>query len=180
MRTTPSPGPKIARALCRAGVGIACLLAVATPALAVSTRDLVALAQAGLSDDLLVALIETDATVFGLDAPRILELRRQGLSERVLIAMMRSGQLVTSPTGEAPTATPADRDVDAPPLVAIGETPAPGIQVQQTSVIVVPWVSAFRPPGAPSVIAPASQITRGFGRFMNDGWVDGRPPSGAR
>lgn len=188
MSTTPRPRPrpKGAHAACLALAVIACLVAPATAALAVSTRDLVALAQAGLSDDVLVALIEADGTVFSLDAPRILELRQQGLSERVIMAMLRSGRQAAPPQAAAPQAPAAplalaDLSDGAPTLVIIGETPAPPVvQVQQTSVIVVPWVPVFRAPAGPPSTAPTLQGLRGFGRFINDGWVDGRPPSGAR
>ena len=43
-----------------------------TVARAVSTRDLIELSKAGLGDEVLVALIEADGTVFNLDAPKIL------------------------------------------------------------------------------------------------------------
>ena len=60
------------------------------PPWAVSTRDLIELSKAGLGDEVLVALIEADGTVFNLDAPKILELRAAGVSERVITAMIRN------------------------------------------------------------------------------------------
>ena len=68
----------------------AALLVIGTPtvARAVSTRDLIELSKAGLGDEVLVALIEADGTVFNLDAPKILELRAAGVSERVITAML--------------------------------------------------------------------------------------------
>jgi len=164
------------------------VFANAVPALAVSERDLVALAQAGLSDDVLVALVEADDTVFPLDAPRILELRQQGLSERVIMAMLKNGRHTPhAPASQAgsltaPPVGPAAAVPDDPPsLVVIGEQPPPTV-VQQTSVVVVPWVPIFAPPivGRPSNTHTLPPSFRGFGRFINDGWVEGRPPSGAR
>ncbi len=161
------------------------------PALAVSERDLVALAQAGLSDDVLVALVEADDTVFPLDAPRILELRQQGLSERVIVAMLKNGrharQAPAWPAG-SPTASSfgaaASVPDDPPSLVVIGEQPAPAppAVVQQTNVVVVPWMPIVVPPiiGRPSNTHTLPPSFRGFGRFINDGWIEGRPPSGAR
>jgi hypothetical protein len=73
--------------------------------------------------------------------------------------------------------------VEEPPsLVVIGERPEPAPEVvQQTSVIYVPYLVPLgsghhRPPTK----APVRSGYRGFGRFINDGWVEGRPPSGAR
>ena len=57
---------------------------------AVSTRDLIELSKAGLGDEVLVALVEADGTVFSLDAPKILELRAAGVSERVITAMLKN------------------------------------------------------------------------------------------
>ena len=168
----------------------ACVFGASVPALAVSERDLVALARAGLSDDVLVALVEADDTVFPLDAPRILELRQQGLSERVILAMLKNGRhaphapasqggSLTAPSFDAPAPVPDD----PPSLVVIGEpAPAPPTVVQETNVVVVPWVPIFAPPivGRPSHTHTLPPSFRGFGRFINDGWVEGRPPSGAR
>lgn len=55
-----------------------------------SARDLVALHQAGLGDDVLIALIESNYAMFNLGYVEIVDLRRQGLSERVLIKMIES------------------------------------------------------------------------------------------
>jgi hypothetical protein len=172
-----------------AGAIAATVLIVAAapvPAAAASMADLVQLSRAGLSDDILVALVEADDTSFALDAPKILELRQQGLSERVIAAMIKSGRShdrrTPAPQG-GPDATCPGCDVagqpstaDEPPsLVIIGaqkeEPPAPAPQ----QVIVVPWVyavtghSGHHPPRGQAPRTPY----RGFGRFINDGWVDG-------
>lgn len=55
-----------------------------------AVRDLVALHQAGLGDDVLVALIEAHNAVFNLGYVEIVDLRKQGLSERVLIKMIEA------------------------------------------------------------------------------------------
>jgi len=172
----------------RLAAAATCLLLFAAPAFAVSTRDLVALAQAGLSDDVLVALVEADRTVFNLDAPRILELRAQGLSERIIIAMLKNGHRA-SQEDEA-TAALAPTPPDPPSLVVIGEHTPPPVTVQQTNVVVVPWVPVVTLPAGPPVPVPSQQVFRGFGRFINNGcvdrwvvntgWVERRPHSSAR
>ena len=75
-----------------AAAACAVLLVGGAPDLAwaVSTRDLIELSKAGLGDEVLVALVEADGTVFSLDAPKILELRAAGVSERVITAMLKN------------------------------------------------------------------------------------------
>lgn len=50
------------------------------------------LKSAGVSDDILVALIRQDDASFRLNAQDIIDLRRQGLSERVILAMLGAGR----------------------------------------------------------------------------------------
>ena len=105
---------------------VALLLLASVRVEAVSVRDIIELSRAGLSDEVLVALIEVDDTPFSLDARRLLELRAAGVSDRVLLAMLRSGR-VKSPEPAAvhpvaPVVTPA------PPVVVVVEdrrTPQP-------------------------------------------------------
>lgn len=191
MRITFSRLPRAAARGVRSAVLAAVVLAAgAVPALAVSTRDLVALAQGGLSDDVLVALVEADGTEFALDAAQILELRRQGVSERVILAMLRNSRRAAPARDDAPQpAVDVVPAADPPSLVIIGEKPAPAI-VEQTTVFVVPYVPVVVGgpvvpvvgPVAPGHTRPAGGIPgyRGFGRFINNGWVDGKSPSGLR
>ena len=90
---------------------VALLLLVSVRAEAVSVRDIIELSHAGLSDDVLVALIEVDDAPFSLDARRLLELRAAGVSDRVLLAMLRSGRVKSPETAAvhpvAPVVTPA-------------------------------------------------------------------------
>jgi hypothetical protein len=66
---------------------------LADRALAATTADqLIALSRTGLDDDILVALIETDGSRFVLTADDILELYRQGLSNRVIRAMQATAR----------------------------------------------------------------------------------------
>ncbi len=169
------------RAAALAVAGWAVLLVGGTPdaAWAVSTRDLVELSRAGLSDEVLVALIEADGTIFHLDAPRILELRDAGLSERVITAMLKNASRrspVSSPTGAAdggavagPPA-PDERD-GAPYFVVIGEKPA-APPPPPAPTYIVPWVPWAGTVGRPARAARPLIEYRGFGRFINDGWVD--------
>ena len=154
--------------VCGAVLAVALVLVSTVSEGAVSVRDLIELSRAGLGDEILVALLEADPTSFRLDAGRIIELRREGISERVLLAMLRSArdsQPRTTPAGLAP--------VDEwPGLVIVGSRPA---RRRVVSTIVVP-VSIF---GLTRIRQSADgstgtlNATRGFGRFMNDGWRTG-------
>ena len=106
----------------RALVGGVLLWSLAATAVgAVSLRDIVELSRAGLGDEVILALIEIDPVRYDLDAPRVLELKNAGVSERVLAAMLRSGRSappVVTPvpptSGPARPARPARTMMDWP------------------------------------------------------------------
>jgi len=90
---------------------------------AVSIRDMVELSRAGLSDELLEAVLEADPTVFSLDAETILALREAGLSERIIVAMLRSGRQPDGRRGDTGADAAVGRPFAPPPapmLVIIG------------------------------------------------------------
>jgi hypothetical protein len=169
------------RAAALAVAACAVLLVGGTPdaAWAVSTRDLIELSKAGLGDEVLVALIEADGTIFNLDAPRILELRAAGVSERVITAMLKNASRpspASSSTGAADgepvaAAPPApDEPVGAPYFVIIGEKPPEPPPPAPTYI--VPWVPWAGTLGRPARAARPLIEYRGFGRFINNGWID--------
>jgi hypothetical protein len=65
----------------------------AAPAEAVTVRDLIELTRAGVGDDVLLALIEVDGGVFAIDTDTLTTLKKAGVSERVIIALVRSGRM---------------------------------------------------------------------------------------
>jgi hypothetical protein len=71
---------------------LAGLIAVASAASAVTTDQVVALKKAGVSDAVVLALIERDHTVFSIAPEQIVALQREGLSEALILAMLKSGQ----------------------------------------------------------------------------------------
>jgi hypothetical protein len=68
------------------------LFAAAAPAAAVTTDQVVALKKAGVSDAVILALIERDRTVFSIEPEQIVALQRDGLSEALIIAMLKTAQ----------------------------------------------------------------------------------------
>lgn len=117
---------------------LAVLTLLMLPATAASqtltARDLVALTQAGLGDEVLIALIEADSAVFNLGYLEVLELRRQGLSERVLVAMIESKNAPRPPV----------RTEAAPRPVIVNQTVTQEVRVEtppshpQTQYVPVP------------------------------------------
>lgn len=89
-----------------------------------AARDLVALHQAGLGDEVLIALIESNYAVFNLGYVEIVELRKQGLSERVLIKMIESKTAPPRPRAEP------EREQAAPTPVVVHQTVTQEVRVE--------------------------------------------------
>ncbi len=69
---------------------------------AITLQEIIEFTRSGLSDDVLVALIEVDARVYPVDGATLKKLRDAGVSDRVIIAMIKSGRT------PAPTTPPTD------------------------------------------------------------------------
>ena len=152
-------------------------LLIPAAASAVTVRDIIELTKAGLSDDILTALIDADRTVFSLDKNEILALKKAGVSEAVLLKMIRSRRDFDAPTAtqeqEMPPAIAVPQPA-VPEVVVIGGHAPPPVTVVVPQYFYVPYsiwgVPTHHPIRAPQpVIAPEY---RGFGRFINDGWVN--------
>jgi hypothetical protein len=163
-------GTDLMRRLIRHTVlAVAVVCGLAPSAYPVTLHDIVALTNAGLSDDIIVALLEADPTIFSLDAQKLMELRGQGVSERVLIEMLRSGrQTVPAPIEPVPVA--ADPPVSypqqqAPQVVIIDHQEPSAGPFYVPFPIFVPTVRTFQAPRSHATVE--GQL--GFGRFINDG-----------
>ncbi len=148
----------------------AVLLAIAPASgYAVTVEDLVALSKAGLADSVLVAVIDADRTVFHLSPEQVIELKKEGIPERVIVKMLGSAREFGADTDEAPE------------VVIIGERP-PAPAPEPSGAFISPFYYPLtvgpavprRPPRRPPAAAgvPPSTVT-GFGRFINDGWTPG-------
>jgi hypothetical protein len=83
------------RALIRPVIVLGCLaLGLLAPreASAITVDQIVSLKQAGVTDTVILALIDRDRTVFAIEPEQIVALQRDGLSERVILAMLKSGR----------------------------------------------------------------------------------------
>jgi len=59
---------------------------------AITLDQVLALSKAGVTDTVILALIDRDRTVFAIEPEQITTLQRDGLSEKVILAMLKSGR----------------------------------------------------------------------------------------
>jgi hypothetical protein len=112
---------------------------------ALTVRDVIELSKAGLSDSVLMALIDVDRTVFSIDTATLKQLKTEGVSDAVIIAMIHSGR-----------ATPADVPPPAQPEVVAQDTsaqdtsaPAMNAPAMSAPAMNAPDMSAPTEPAAP-------------------------------
>jgi hypothetical protein len=89
----------------------------ASRAEAVTLQEIMQLTRAGVTDEVLLALIEIDQRVFPIDPATLTMLKQAGVSERVIVAIVKSGR--TLPPAPAPS----------PEQVAPPDPPAPQVLV---------------------------------------------------
>jgi hypothetical protein len=113
----------------RAALRIAAFLAVTlVPAVAsaVTVDQIVALSKSGVSEAVILALLDRDRTVLAIEPDQIVSLKREGISDTVLMAMLRSGR------EEGDAAARADAAMNASAILsslAISEQPNPQVVV---------------------------------------------------
>ena len=101
---------------------IGCVPAAAS---AVTIDEVVALSKSGVSEEVIVAVIERDQTLFTMSPALLMKLQRDGLSDRVLLALIKSGRPSEPPPPVSPAA-PVTASVPPPPAIAVvGHGPQP-------------------------------------------------------
>jgi len=65
---------------------------VPSRASAVTVDDIVSLSRAGVTDAVILALIDRDKTIFTIEPDQLVTLKSQGVSEAVVLAMLKSGR----------------------------------------------------------------------------------------
>jgi hypothetical protein len=123
------------RLACLAVVPLLMLLPARADALTV--RDIVELTRAGLGDEILLALIDVDPSVFPIDTATLKHLKQSGVSERVILAMVQSARMPTPPPPPAAVvAEPAP--APEPRVIVIEHHDAP--QVREVPVAVPVYI----------------------------------------
>jgi hypothetical protein len=102
-------------------LGLALILTIAwTPARlsAVTVDEIVSLSKAGVSEAVILALLDRDRTVLSIDPDRLVALKREGLSDTLILAMLRNGR---QEGDDAARAVAAERAADV--LASLSSTP---------------------------------------------------------
>ena len=115
------------RALSVALAFVAAAVLTAGRADALTVRDVIELSKAGLGDEVLLALIEVDPSIFAIDAPTLKQLKAAGVTDRVIVAMIKSGrtsrpEAVPVVDADAAPAAPRSRE---PEVIVIDHRDAP-------------------------------------------------------
>ena len=128
----------------RLALAVILLLAgAASRAEALTIQDVIELTKAGVSEEVLLALIDVDAGVYPSDAETLKALKKAGVSEKVMVALVRSGR--ERPLPEPPQPPMSDSEVQAPaPPVVVVEHHEP--QPQQVMVPVPVYVPVYTAP----------------------------------
>lgn len=103
---------------------------------AVTIRDVIELTKAGLSDQVLLALIEVDRGVFSVDTATVQQLKQAGVSDAVIIALIRSGRAGRESEPAAAAAAPAP--VPAVVIVEHHDVPAAATPIAVPYPVAVP------------------------------------------
>jgi hypothetical protein len=150
---------------------VAVLTASAVRAEAITLREIVELTKAGLSEEVLLALIEVDQRVFSIDSETLKSLQVAGVSPRVIVAIVKSGRMpAAEPVAPERVVTErvieVDRDVDradppAPQIVVIDRPVVYEIPVAVPVYVAVGGRAAVRHRNQPYVVAPSPFIPFG-------------------
>lgn len=132
---------------------------------AVTVKDIIDLTRAGLGEEVLLALIEVDGGVFTINTETLTELKKAGVSERVIEAMVRSGR---TPPPEPPPPPPAVYQPEPP------EPPQPQVIVIEHERPVVEQVAVPYP-----VFVAVPQRSHGRGPVVGEQPLDPSPGFGA-
>ena len=111
---------------------------------ALTVRDVIELSSAGLGEETLLALIEVDPSVFPIDTATLKALKAAGVSEGVIVAMVRSARTASLPP-EPLVVTEAPPPAPQPPVVIV-EHHDPAPQVREIPVAVPVYIPVSRHP----------------------------------
>lgn len=139
---------------------------------AVTVDQVVELSKAGVSEAVILALIDRDRTVFTIDAEQIVALHRDGLTDKIILAMLKSGRQEGEDAARAASEANAARIAaalsSAPEVAYVGHGP----DVPNTShssnfsdplvpgVIPVPYAAPYIAPLLRRRVSPVSQAPR--------------------
>jgi len=91
---------------------------IPTTASAVTIDEIVTLSKSKVSEQVILALIERDQTLFTISPALIMKLQREGLSDPILLALIKSGH-PNEPAVPASAVAPVTAALPPPPIVAV-------------------------------------------------------------
>jgi hypothetical protein len=141
-------------------MALAALVGPSRRAEALTLTEIVELTRAGLSEDVLLALIEVDQRVFPIDPDTLKRLKDAGVSPRVIVAIVKSGRM-PQPQPE-PIVTVEAPEPPAPQVVVVDR---PVIHEVPVAVPVPVYVTTIRSRGRhrsePYVVPPTAFVPFG-------------------
>jgi len=149
-------------------LGIVLALLAAGPLQAVTPDELTALSKAGLGDEVLLALIESTGVDRVVDARGALALKKAGVSDRVIAAAVRASNVPAEPLPDMMPPVGCAGCESNVAVIGAGPTEAP----VPAEVVYVPWIWPSAPVVRHGRATPYFRGDRGFGRFINDGFVE--------
>lgn len=107
---------------------------------ALTVRDVLELSRAGVGDEVLLALIEVDRSVFPIDTATLKSLKEAGISERVIVAMVRSAR------GQEPQPEPVfqPEDIAPQPQVIVIDHHDDAPEIREVPVAVPVYIPVVR------------------------------------
>jgi hypothetical protein len=142
---------------------------------AITVGEIIQLAKTGLSDEVLLALIEIESKVFPVDPDTVTTLKASGVSERVIAAIIRHGRSKPlEPAPSAPAAPPEPAPAPQPQVVVIDHRDHEVERVREVPVAVPVYVPVYvraprhgdrRVTHAPVVPTPGVSIGLPHGRI---------------
>ena len=121
------------------------MLLSASSAWALTVKEVIELSKAGVGDEVLLALIDVDQRVFTMDPATVTLLKSSGVSEPVIVAMIRSGRSQpVQPTAVAPEAAVPQPQPLQPQVVVIDHHDQ-SAQVREVPVAVPVAVPVYVP-----------------------------------
>jgi hypothetical protein len=124
---------------------LAILVAAPARADAITLQEIIDMTRAGISDDVLLALIEVDKGVFPVDTATLSKLKQAGVSETVMVAIVKSGR-TPAPVPSTPPVDVAPQDPPEPQVVYV-ERERPVVREIHEIVVPVPVYVAVASPG---------------------------------
>jgi len=109
---------------------------------ALTVRDILELSRAGLGEEILLALIDVDRSVFPIDTATLKSLKAAGVSERVIVAMVRSARTPPPVPAEPAIETEMPSRQQEPQVIVIEHQGPP--QIREVPVAVPVYIPVVR------------------------------------